>query len=117
MPNRIVWETNEISPKLAGMKDTLDRALTIFMEYQSPKVQDYMRTNAPWTDRTGNARGGLFARAVEHSIVCYHTVPYGIWLEVAHDGNYRIIEPTIQVEGKRIMGDIDQLMSMMAAVD
>src|SRR4051812_496159 len=49
-------------------------------------IEDWMKTNAPWSDRTTDARAGLTASAIEHPthpyIVVYHTVPYGVWLEI-----------------------------------
>jgi len=71
--------------------------------------EGYMRSNAPWTDRTGNARNGLRGEAqVEGggrraTVVYYHSVSYGIWLEVANSGTYQIINPTLQVMGPRWM--------------
>lgn len=98
----------------------LDRAVTRYLSAQSPRVQDYMRSNAKWTDRTGNARQGLFAKydnkAGVHSIDLYHTVPYGIWLEIRHSGQYAIIRPTVQAEGARIMSGLTNLMSKMGAI-
>lgn len=117
----IVFTEDTLTPRLRNFTGTLNKALTVFMAYQETKVQDYMRQNAPWTDRTANARGGLFAKNVSqlgtYAIVCYHTVPYGIWLEIAHDGHFRIIQPTIQAEGHRIMGELGQLMGIMNGVD
>lgn len=65
----------------------------------------YMRSNAPWQDQTGNARNGLSGSTEVSgdsvSVVYFHQVPYGIWLEVANSGRYQIIAPTIQVMGPR----------------
>lgn len=114
---QVKWIKNEITPNLIKFPPKMHAALGTFMEYESGNVQDYMRANAPWTDRTGNARQGLFAKheasLTSHKIVCYHTMPYGIWLEVAHDGQYRIIVPTIQSEGKRVMNGIRKLMAAL----
>ena len=117
--NSIRWSGN-LRPGVEGFGARLNVVLKGFFEYQESKVQDYMRTKAPWTDRTANARQGLFARAYQregaHGIVCYHTMPYGIWLEVKNEGQYAIIVPTIQAEGRRIMGQMNKLMDKMRAV-
>lgn len=88
--------------------------LRAFTEFQSNHVQDHMRLRAPWTDRTGNARNGLFAAARDDghtfSVVCYHTVPYGVWLEVKQSGKFAIVTPTLPVEGKRIMSELTGLL-------
>lgn len=118
--SRFIWVSDTLTPGLVKSPVTLRVALRAFTSYQSSKVQDFMRSNAPWTDRTGNARGGLFASARSdgngHTIVIYHTVPYGIWLEVAHGGQYAIITPTLRVEGRRIMSELSHFLGKMNKV-
>lgn len=77
-----------------------------------------MKYNAPWTDRTGNARQGLHAAAQRerlklYALICAHTVEYGVWLEVTHGGRDRIIEPTIRSQGDAIMRDVSGLFRMV----
>lgn len=84
---------------------------------QAPVVENYMRNNAPWTDRTGNARNGLAARPYEEGdsigIVLYHQVPYGIWLETRWEGRYAIINPSIEAMGPRVMRSFERLLDRM----
>src|SRR5689334_2941428 len=91
----LVFDTDTLRPGLAGFADQLDNRIAILMKYEEPKVQSYMRQNAPWTDRTGNARNGLFAKASSsarsHVIQVFHTMPYGVWLEVRWSGRFAII--------------------------
>jgi hypothetical protein len=112
---RIVMDT--LSPNLAAFPLKLDTAVGAVMQYHETTVQDYARSNAPWTDRTTNARGGLFAKAYRsakaHGIVLYHTVPYGIWLEVRWGGKYRIIVPTIQKQGVAVMRTLQGVLARM----
>jgi hypothetical protein len=71
------------------------------------QVETVGRQNAPWADRTGNARAGLTAEAYgrDHSAVLefFHTVDYGKWLELIQNGRFAIIMPTLETEGRRIM--------------
>jgi hypothetical protein len=64
------------------------------------KILDYAKTNAPWEDRTGDARRLLDVDvsqdADEIVIQLYHQVDYGLWLEVIRDGEFAIIMPTLQ---------------------
>lgn len=67
-----------------------------------------MRDNAPWTDRTGNARNGLKAEHQKqemrwHQLTLSHSVPYGIWLEVRWSGRYAILNPTLEKIGPELM--------------
>jgi len=94
--------------------------------YWGQGAQDEARQNAPWEDRTGNARGGIFyavdgfgvgevvgqveasARALMREttvesggpdrlvITLGHTVFYGKYLELSNGGRYAIILSTIE---------------------
>lgn len=64
------------------------------------KILDYAKINAPWQDRTGDARRLLDVDvsqdAEEIVIQLYHQVDYGLWLEVIESGQFAIIMPTLQ---------------------
>lgn len=87
-----------LTTSLATMDRRVRVAVGLVYELFETKAEGDMRINAPWTDRTGNARAGLRARSEADgdtfTLVLYHTMPYGFWLEVAHDGRYAIIGPT-----------------------
>jgi hypothetical protein len=87
--------------------------------YHANEATTFAKLNAPWTDRTGNARSGLFTdvnvinggQAFE--MILGHSVPYGIWLEVRFSGKYAIIMPTMNYIGAlmlaRIASDIQKM--------
>jgi hypothetical protein len=64
------------------------------------QVQEYAQTHAPWEDQTGDARDGLTAEGdysfYKYTIVLYHVVDYGIWLEIRWNGRWAIIMPTLE---------------------
>lgn len=69
-------------------------------EAAASDVLNYAKQNAPWTDRTGAARAGLGVE-VSHSfgevvLSLYHTVDYGLWLEVIQNGRFATIMPTLE---------------------
>lgn len=131
---RLVWTHDEISPNLRDLPEKIDRGLAAIMQYQSNPVQNFARSNAPWTDRTSNARNGLAAEAYErgstgpgrdaagrftrggkaHGIVLYGQVPYQIWLEVRWSGRYAIIMPTIEEKGPDVMRMVNKLLERVA---
>lgn len=78
-----------------------------------------MRSNARWTDRTGNARNGLraehVARPTEDALVLFHTMPYGVWLEIRWSGRYAIIVTTMQQQVGEIAVTLGQLLNRMGA--
>jgi hypothetical protein len=77
------------------------------------KIETYAKQNARWTDRTGNARQGLTARAfrVGAGVVIYlfHTMSYGIWLEVKNQGRFAIILRTLESFYPQVMAALRQL--------
>ncbi len=83
---------------LDSVNERTEIALEIAFEHLAAQAEAYMRTHAPWTDRTAIARGSLSATPEAHGrslrLRLAHGVPYGFWLEVANDGRYAIIQPS-----------------------
>lgn len=111
----------DMSPLLKGVPvfdAKLDRGVAGVMEFYDSKIETYMKTNAKWTDRTGNARNGLRAVAghtpfVSHWIDLFHSVPYGIWLEVRFAGRYAIVIPALTRYGPMVMGTMSKLFARL----
>lgn len=107
--------TDPIPGRMNALKAGLPVAVGRVMEYNANDGQNFMRANAPWTDRTGNARQGLFGRLyrrgpLSFTIILFHSVDYGIWLELAHDRKYKIIEPAWRRTGSQVMLDLNKIM-------
>jgi hypothetical protein len=103
-----------LQTNLKTFEPKLDRGLVALTERAGQTITDTAKRNAPWTDRTTNARNGLETN-VEHSlnkhrITLFHKVDYGIWLEIAHAGKYRIIMPTLESEGRKLMRNANSLL-------
>lgn len=102
-PN-IEWHGN-LSGNIQTLGARTKARMVAVAKYTAPNIQSDMRANASWTDQTGNARNGLFAVAQvstnEVAIVLYHSVPYGIWLELRWSGKYAIITPSLAKWGPR----------------
>lgn len=116
MNGRIRWYYDSLTPRLLAFPFVVDAALEETLEELAEEVQEYMHANAPWDDRTGEARSGLVAEHVDdglfrHAIVIYHTVEYGIWLEIRWNGKYAIIMPTVEHFGPIVMGRLDNAFS------
>jgi hypothetical protein len=100
MASKGIFDFDSLSPNLRRLLPVVDAAVSIAFDASEARATSYARTNAPWVDRTGNARNGLMASheanaMVEHRLVIYHTMPYGVWLEVRWSGRYAIIGPTM----------------------
>lgn len=106
--------------------DTLSRGLANFAfksanqmaEYANSFAEDMLKyaiNNAPWTDRTGDAREGLeVAVTLDNEsleIDLYHTIEYGIWLEVRWGGKYAIIIPTVEAMGPKLFDKMNNMFS------
>lgn len=110
--NSFTWEGN-LEARLNQMGPQVKRAMVAGAKYVSGEAEDFMRSNAPWTDQTGAARNGL-GTSVQVStnkvaLVMYHSVPYGVFLEVRWGGKYGIIEKTMAATGPRLVEVIGRL--------
>lgn len=97
---RGVFDFDSLTPNLKRLLPVIDAGVDLAFDAAQPMTESYARDNAPWTDRTSNARNGLFAThdkvpMVVHKLVVYHTMPYGLWLEIRWSGRYAIIGPTL----------------------
>lgn len=109
MPNRsrIHWSGDLRVENFRAAERSVQRAMVAAASRTAPQAEAWMKSNATWQDQTGNARNGLGAQSViapNHvAVVLYHSVPYGIWLEVRWDGRYAIIMPAIEHFAPRMM--------------
>lgn len=92
------------------------RALHDTAEYFAPIIESYAKDNAPWTDRTGNARQGLtgsvqdISETVVH-LYLSHKMDYGVFLELKNSGRYAIILPTLETHYAEIKRKLDSIFS------
>lgn len=111
----------DMTPLLNGaakLDDRLDIGVAGVVKRQAQIATGWMKSNAPWTDRTGAARNGLRAetehiRRTSHSIILMHSVPYGIWLEVRFGGRYAVIVPALVDQGPKLMRTLNKLLSRL----
>jgi len=113
----IVWD-NPPSTAVPDMVDTyrvrLHRALFLLAVSYAPRIETWMKQNAPWTDRTGNARQTLWAEAFDFADVVVlafgHGVSYGTFLELANQGRYSVIFPALDHFAPKIWADAKRLL-------
>jgi HK97 gp10 family phage protein len=102
------------------MEAKLQKALHATVKYWDGPVERWMKHNAPWTDRTTNARNGLFAVARKvsstiYSIIVGHSVDYGVYLEEGTE-NMRarpIIRPAIEAFAPKVIASLVKLLDRM----
>lgn len=111
MKTGVKWYYDSLTPRMLALPLVVDEGIEALLEQVAEEMQEYARSHASWDDRTGEARSGLTAEVVDeglfsNSIVLYHTVDYGIWLEIRWNGKYAIIVPTIEHFGPIIMSSL-----------
>jgi hypothetical protein len=92
-------------------------AVRAYAETEARKLEDHAKKNRPWTDRTGAARERLNATVTQQPskirITLAHGVEYGLWLELARNKNYAIIQPTIDLKSPQIFNGLGRLFDRM----
>lgn len=97
----------------------LGRAVFGVAKYWDGRIESHMKQNAPWNDRTTNARNGLFATATKlgdaFAIILGHSVTYGIYLELGTRFMRArpIIVPTIEEFAPKVMQTLSKILSRL----
>lgn len=77
------------------------------------QLEGRAKTNAPWADRTSNARNGLFGSVEDGNdailIRLSHSIEYGVFLELANDGRFAILKPTIDAAIPEVVASYKKL--------
>lgn len=113
----------DISGMLAGLTNlegATDKAIRVYAEQGALQLQNFARENRKWTDRTGHARQRLHGYVGDipegYRIHLAHGVDYGIWLELAHEKRFAIIQPAIEYVGTfEILPGFERLIERLNA--
>lgn len=77
------------------------------MQKEAKDLEKYMQANAPWQDRTGDARENLNAKVEQKgqkiTIILSNPVYYGYYLERGMGKRFAIIDPTIKTKSGEVM--------------
>jgi len=115
--NTIVFNEGTLIRGISWFHDHMTEELRQILEDFAVEVEAYMKANAVWEDRTGDARGGLQAQTYERGKVLglelSHGVDYGIWLEIRFGGEYAIIIPTLEVMGPEMMARVSEVFNRL----
>ncbi|MEG0579570.1 MAG: hypothetical protein RR490_06605, partial [Niameybacter sp.] len=110
--------TSGLEKGLSMFEDRADMAVGMFAEISALQLQNDARVNAKWTDRTGAARQRLTGSAGKvakgYRLTLAHGVDYGIWLELAHEKRFEVIEPVIRFTGTfEIIPGLENLLNKL----
>lgn len=110
---KVKYDNEELRRGFGSIGDRVDRAISTVMDYNAAYAEEWMKSNAPWTDRTGAARSGLMAipfnQGSVHELFLAYSVYYGIWLEIANSGRYQVLQPAMRHVGQKILEDISKI--------
>lgn len=103
-----------VARNMAAYAERAHYAVKRVAEYFRPVVEAYAKENAPWVDRTGNARQALhsFVEELAGDIVrlyIAHGVSYGLWLEIRNSGRYAVLWDTL-------MAHVDAINAMLKEI-
>ena len=109
----IRWSTppSELATAIERYGDRVLTAVAAVAQRVASEMQNQAQADAPWTDRTGNARTGIFgtseadfgARVVTIYLSHGATIDYGLWLELANSGKYAVIMRTMESHYESLM--------------
>lgn len=108
---------NTLLPRLLTLDAAMKKGVQATVLRYEPIAEARMKERAPWTDRTGNARNGLSAKAIFNgdgaSLVLFHQVPYGVYLETKNGGKYKVIMPVVQEISQEMQKTISKLFKAL----
>lgn len=118
MKSGMQWDAEALLNNLANVEDRADAAIRMYANTGALKLESYAKENRRWTDRTGNARnrlkGDVLTVSNGYKLRLAHGVDYGIWLELAHEKRFAIIQDTIRIVGQEeIMPGFDKLLNRL----
>lgn len=105
------FESSRLNKGLGRLGGKVGAALLMYASTKAVEIEQTMKKNRPWTDRTGLAKTTLNAKVSQPNshtirITAAHGVDYGIWLELANNKNYAIVAPTIKTVAPKVMADM-----------
>ena len=109
----IRWQRppSELATAIERYGDRVLRTVAAIAQYTATQMQNDAKRDATWTDRTGNARTGLFGTSEADfaakvvTIYLSHGVglDYPLFLEIGNSGKYAVVMRTMQSHYEPLM--------------
>lgn len=96
----IDFDASNLFKGLSELEEKAIKATELYANVSGTKMANSAKTNAPWTDRTGNSR-----QTIDYNVQPKGTIteiqirgntPHFKYLELAHEKRFAILWPTIQ---------------------
>lgn len=108
------YQDRDLRIKLNQLDARVNARIDALLSYYALRGMAMMKSEAPWTDRTGAARTGLHttvsSSGSSRAITFAHSVSYGIWLEVKYSGRDAIIMPSVRKTGYELLAALRGVM-------
>lgn len=109
------FDDSDLMQGLNELEMRTEAAVQELADRSAKRMEDFAKTNAPWTDRTGEARRTLEGSTskIENGIriTLSHGVDYGQYLELAMEKRYAIIMRTIrEIGSKEVLPAFNRLL-------
>ena len=114
----IIVDDKSVNVMVKKMDDTnkrMEQAVKIVCERAAQEAVNWAKTNKKWTNRTSNAVNGLrndvrWESKVKIVLSVYHTMDYGVWLELAHQKKYAILQQAIAAKADELFEGLEALL-------
>jgi hypothetical protein len=118
MAMRFNFNESTLGRGIDRMAERAGAVILLYAKTKAPVIEAEMKGTRPWTDQTGAAKASLRVSVSnpEPNIVrmtLAHGVHYGIWLELANEKNFAIIEPTLRYSAPEVIEELQGIMGEM----
>ena len=105
----------EVNRNMRMAAERQKAALYALSQRYAAQMEAHAKVNARWQDRTSLARKGLFGYSMsrDQSLITRiaHTMDYGVYLELANQGRYAILMPTVRRYVAEFLEDAQKVVS------
>lgn len=117
MSSTFSWDFSDLEDGLRKLAK-IDVVMGMYCETKAIDFEAYAKQNRPWTDRTNMARqtlkGSSEKKPFGYRITLSYGVDYGVWLELANEKQYAIVEPTIRLKSPEVIKGMNTLFKKLA---
>ena len=113
LPASALLQIGTVTANIGAFKERKRAALVALCHRYSQDGAAYAKPNAPWQDKTGNARSLLHGKVVQYNTSIRarisHGVYYGIFLEKKHSGRYAVLPKVLRRFETEFLEDVQRV--------
>lgn len=109
------WNKNTLFQDFSA--EAIVRKIEAKADTEAIRLEAYMKTTRPWTDRSSQAKRTLSGESERKGdavvITLAHGVDYGEWLETRWGERYAVIKPTLATQSAKVMQSMAGLLDFL----